>query len=166
MPLGIFNDERVTNVIEMTAEQFADWQSWHSVFDAEIDPDYDDGSLIMAKSTWNKYIDTMADDNKAPVNYTYNPVSGKREQHLVGKETRLVKATTLPDFDTADAGDVVAVYGDLSNYVFNWQPNGHISIMRYPDYDKRKNKMLAYGVCDGRVADPYGFYLIKKKASA
>lgn len=164
--LGVVNDPRVTHVVEMTEAQFKDWKSWHSLFDAEIDPEYDDGNLLMAKTSWNKYIDTMADNNNAPVNYAYNPVSGKRTNLLVGKSTQLVKPSILPDFDKAAAGDVVAIYGDMSNYCVNWQPGGGISILRYPDYDKRKNKMLGYGVCDGKVVDPYGFILIKKKASA
>lgn len=164
--LGIVNDPRVTHVIEMTEAQFKEWKSWHSLFDADIDPEYDDGNLLMSKGSWAKYIDTMADNNNAPVNYAYNPVSGKRTNILVGKQTKLVKPVILPDFDKAKAGDVVAIYGDMSNYCVNWQPGGHISVLRYPDYDKRKNKMLGYGVCDGKVIDPYGFILIKKKASA
>lgn len=164
--LGIVNDPRVTHVIEMTEAQFKDWKSWHSIFDADIEPEYDDGNLLMSKGSWNKFIDTMADDNNAPVGVSYDPVSGKRRNMLVGKQTDLVKSIILPDFDKAKAGDVVGIYGDLSNYCVNWQPGGHISIMRYPDYDKRKNKMLGYGICDGKVIDPYGFILIKKKASA
>lgn len=163
---GILGDDRITNVVEMTAQEFGNWQKWHSIVDAAIKPEYSDGMLYMAKTSWNKYIDTMADDNRAPVNYAYDPVTGKRAQHLVGYNTKLVKPAILPDFDSAAAGDVVAVYGDLKNYTINWQPGGRISIMRYPDYDKRKNKMLAYGVCDGKVVNPYGFMLIKKKASS
>lgn len=163
---GIIGDDRITNVIEMTAAEFGDWQKWHSIVDAAIKPEYEDGTIFMAKTTWNKYIDTMADDNRAPVNYAYDPVTGKRTQHLIGHGTKLVKANILPDFDTAAAGDVVAIYGDLKNYTINWQPGGRISIMRYPDYDKRKHKLLGYGVCDGKVVDPYGFVLIKKKASS
>lgn len=163
---GIIGDDRITNVIEMTKEEFADWQKWHSIVDAAIKPEYEDGTIFMAKTTWNKYIDTMADDNRAPVNYAYDPVTGKRTQHLIGHNAKLVKADILPDFDTAAAGDVVAIYGDLKNYTVNWQPGGRISIMRYPDYDKRKHNLLGYGVCDGKVVDPYGFMLIKKKASA
>lgn len=163
---GIVGDTRITNVVEMTEAQFKDWKNWHSMVDAVIKPEYDDGSIIMAKSTWNKYIDTMADDVNAPVNYLYDPVSGKRTNTLIGKDVHLVKNVILPDFDTASAGDVVAIYGDLSNYAVNWQPGGGISILRYPDYDHRRHNLLGYGVCDGKVVDPYGFVLIKKKASA
>lgn len=164
--LGIVNDTRVTNVVEMTEAQFKDWKSWHSVFDAAIEPEYDDGHILMSKGSWNKYMDVMADNNNAPVNYAYDPVSGKRTNLLVGKQTTLVKSLILPDFDKAKVGDVVGIYGDLSNYCVNWQPGGGISVIRYPDYDKRKHNLLGYGVCDGRVVDPYGFILIKKKASA
>lgn len=165
-PLGILNDPRVEHVIEMTEADFRSWKAWHSIFDADIDPEYDDGSLIMSKGSWNKYIDTMSDKNDAPVNVSYDPVTGKRSQVLVGKQTRLVKPVTLPDFDKAAPGDVVGIYGTMNDYAINWQPGGNISITRYPDWDKRKHKMVGYGVCDGRVVDPYGFILIKKKASA
>lgn len=165
-PLGILNDPRVEHVVEMTEADFRNWKAWHSIFDADIDPEYDDGSLLMSKGSWNKYIDTMSDKNDAPVNVTYDPVTGKRSQVLVGKQTRLVKPVTLPDFDKAAPGDVVGVYGTMNDYAINWQPGGSIAITRYPDWDKRKNKMVGYGVCDGRVVDPYGFILIKKKASA
>lgn len=162
---GIVGDTRITNVVEMTEAQFKDWKSWHSVFDAAVLPEYDNGSIMMAKTTWNKYIDTMADDVNAPVNYAYNPVSGKRTQMLVGYPVDLVKGIILPDWDDAEVGDVVAIYGDLSNYAINWQPGGGISVIRYPDYDHRRHNLLGYGVCDGKVVDPYGFVLIKKKAS-
>lgn len=165
--LGITNDPRITNVVEMTAEEFDAWQEWHSKVDASILPEYDNGSFLMPKTTWNKHIDTLADSDKAPIaQFHYDPISGKRVNVLVGKETKLLGGTLLPDFDKAEAGDVVAIYGDLSKYTVNWQPGGAISILRYPDYDKRKNNLLGYGVCDGKVVDPYGFMLIKKKASA
>lgn len=164
--LGILNDPRVVHTVEMTEADFKNWKAWHSILDADIDPEYDDGNIFMSKGSWNKYIDTMSDNNNAPVNYAYDPVTGKRSQILIGKQTNLVKPNFLPDFDKAEAGDVVGVYGDMRNYVINWQPGGGITIMRYPDYDKRQNKLFGYGVCDGKVADPYGFILIKKKASA
>ena len=93
-------------------------------------------------------------------------MSGKRVNHIIGKDAKLLASNLLPDFDKASAGDVVAIYGDLSNYNVNWQPGGAINILRYPDYDKRKNNILGYGICDGKVLDPYGLMLIKKKASA
>lgn len=164
--LGIVNDPRVTNIVEMTDAQFDAWQEWHSSVDAAILPEYDDGEFLFPKTTWNKHIDTMADSNKSPIaQFHYDPVSGKRVNTIIGKHAQLLGSDLLPDFDKAANGDVVAVYGDLSNYNINWQPGGAINILRYPDYDKRKNKMLAYGVCDGKVLDPYGFMLIKKKAS-
>ena len=165
--LGIVNDPRITNIVEMTAEQFEDWQEWHATVDAAILPEYDNGGFLMPKTTWNKHIDTMADSSKAPIaQFTYDPVSGKRVNHIIGKDAKLLASNLLPDFDKASAGDVVAIYGDLSNYNVNWQPGGAINILRYPDYDKRKNNILGYGICDGKVLDPYGLMLIKKKASA
>ena len=165
-PKGIVGDTRITNVVEMTAAEFGNWKKWHEKVDAAIKPEYDDGHFIMAKSSWNKYIDTMSDNQNAPVNYLYDPVAHKRVNTLIGKDVTLVKNVILPDFDTASAGDVVAIYGDLSNYTINWQPGGGITIYRYPDYDTRRHNLLGYGVCDGKVVDPYGFILIKKKASA
>lgn len=107
----------------------------------------------------------MADDQKAPVSIGYNPVTGEEVKRLVGKSVTGVETDILPDFDTAAAGDVVAIFGDFNNYVINTQPGMPMTTKRWIDDDKNQEKIKALMACDGRVLDPYGFILIKKKAS-
>lgn len=163
---GIVNDPRITNIVEMTEAEFANWQMWHKKVKAAMPKSYRNGEFIMAQSTWDSYIETMADDDRAPVSAGYNPVTGEEVYRLVGKSVTTVEPDILPDFDTAGAGDVVAIFGDLTNYVVNTQPGMPLTVKRWVDDDTNTEKIKALMAADGKVLDPYGFILIKKKASA
>ena len=165
-PLGITVDPRVTNVVELTAAEFGDWQAWHKKVKAKMPLSYRNGEFTMAQSSWDTYIETMADDQKAPVSIGYNPVTGEEVKRLVGKGVNGVETDILPDFDAAAAGDVVAIFGDFNNYVINTQPGMPMTTKRWIDDDKNQEKIKALMACDGKVLDAYGFILIKKKASA
>lgn len=162
--LGITVDTRVTNIVTMSAAEFADWKAWRKKVKAAMPKSYRNGEFIMAQSTFDSYIETMSDDNNAPVSIGYNPVTGEEVMRLMGKTATTVEPDILPDFDTAAAGDVVAIFGDLSNYVVN--SNMAVSTVRWVDHDKNQVKTKALMAADGKVLDPYGFILIKKGASA
>mgnify|MGYP002516883167 CR=1 FL=1 len=165
-PLGITKDPRVTNVVEMTDAEFGNWKQWRKKVKAAMPKSYRNGEFIMAQSTFDSYIETMSDDNNAPVSIGYNPVTGEEANRLMGKAVTCVEPDILPDFDTAKAGDVVAVFGDLGNYVVNTQPGMPIAVKRWIDDDSNQEKVKALMACDGKVLDPYGFILIKKKDAA
>lgn len=158
--LGIVNDTRIENIVGLDATDVADWKQWHKKVKASIPRMYRNGTFIMAQSTWDCYIETLANDINAPVSINYNAVTGVEEMRLMGFPVMLVDDTVLPDFDSADDGDVFAIYGKLDDYVIN--TNQQLMTVQYPDWDTRKQKTVAYMVLDGKVLDPYGFMLIKK----
>lgn len=162
-PLGIINETRITNKVEMTVAQMADWKNWHSMVDAAILPEYDNGTFYMAKATWNKVIDTLADDENAPIAQTwYDPVAKKRVNTLMGKPVELVSTDILPDAagEAIADGDVFCIYGDLNDYVVNTQPKMPLSTVRWIDHETNTEKIKALMAVDGKVLDPYGFMLI------
>lgn len=168
-PLGILNDPRVASkgtVIEVTKEQFASWQKWHSDIWAKIPVAYRNGDWTMAQSTWDAYIATMADDNHSPVSIGYNPVTGDEVKRIIGKQVDCVESYILPDFDSAKAGDVVAIFGDWQNYLVNTQPGLPMTTKRWVDEETNTEKTKCLVAVDGKVLDPYGWVLVKKKASA
>ena len=82
----------------------------------------------------------------------------------MGKSVETVEEDLIKDFDTATEGDVIAIFGRLSDYMVN--SNMQITATKWRDEDNNviKNKLLMYA--DGKVADPYGFILVKKGAAA
>ena len=162
--LGVMNDTRVENVVEMTAEEFGDWQAWHKKVKAKMPKSYRNGEFYMCQSSWDTYIETMADDQRAPVSIGYNPVTGEEIMRLVGKGVETTEPDILPDFDAAAAGDVVAMFIDWKNYAVN--TNMQIKTEKWIDHETNKVKYKSMLIADGKVLDPYGIILIKKKASA
>ena len=161
--LGIAKDPRIENVVTMTKAEMKDWKPWHSKVDAAIEPEYDNGEWWIAKKTWNKYVDTMANTEGSQVGYTYDPVSGKRTPTLMGKTVHLVSTAILPDADaaTTKTGDVVAIYGDLYDYAVNTQPGMPMTTVSWVDHETNQKKTKALMASDGKVLDPYGFLLVK-----
>ena len=164
---GIVGDARITNTVSMKAADMADWKAWHSKVDAAILPEYDNGGFIMAKSTWNKYVDTLTGtDGHAVAEFHYDPVSGKRVNTLMGKPVMLVSTAILPDYAAATNGEVFCIYGDLNDYVVNTQPGMPLSTVRWIDHETNTEKIKSLMAADGKVLDPYGFMLIKKDTAA
>lgn len=160
------NDPRKNAVVEMTAEEFADWKKWRSKVKSNIPSRYRNGKFYMAYSTFDCYIETMSDDNSAPVSIDYNPVTGEEQSRLCGMEVVRVADDVIADFDSASAGDVVAIYGNMNNYAVNTQPKLAMNTVRWVDHNTNEEKIKSLMAVDGKVLDPYGFIVIKKKASA
>lgn len=167
-PLGIVNEPRITTVVEMTAADIADWTKWHTQVKSKIPRMYrKEGEFLFAQGTWDSYIETLRDKDDRPVSQTgYNPVTGEEEMRLMGLPTETVDETILPDFDSAGTGDVIGIFGNLANYAVNTQPGMPLTTKRWIDDDNNLDKIKALMAVDGKVLDPYGFVLIKKKASA
>ena len=167
-PLGLTVDPRITNVVSMTLAQMGDWKNWHSMVDAAIKAEYDNGKWYMSKTFWNKYIDTLADDDNAPIAHTYyDPVKGKRVTTLMGKQVELVGNDILPDPSAASCtnGTVFAFYGNLEDYLINVQPGMPMTTKRWTDEENNLEKIKSLMACDGKVLDPYGFMLLKVSKS-
>ena len=165
--LGILNDPRVTNYVEMSATDMSDWTKWRKNFFAKLPLGYRGGEFIFPVSTVDAYLETMADANNNPIfrqatglevndGDAVNP-SGR----FFGRDVSLVEPDIIADFDTAGVGDVIGIFWQPNEYAIN--TNMAFGMRRYFDEDRNEwvNKMLT--VVDGKVLNPRGFYIFKKK---
>ena len=170
MPLGILNDPRVTNVVEMTAADFGNWTAWRKKFFAKLPLGYRAGEFIFPLSTVESYLETMADANNNPV---FRQATGLEVNdgdvrnpngRFFGREIALVEPDIIADFDSASAGDVVGIFWQPDEYAIN--ENFGFTMRRYWDDETNEWVDKALVVVDGKVLNPVGYYLIKKKASS
>lgn len=170
--LGILNDPRIAatgNVVEMTAADINNWTAWRKKFFAKLPLGYRAGEFIFPLSTVETYLETMADANNNPVfrQATGLEVNDGDERNpngrFFGREISLVEPDILPDFDSANAGDVIGIFWQPEEYAIN--TNMAFGMRRWFDEDRNEwvNKMLT--IVDGKVLNPCGYWLIKKKAS-
>lgn len=165
-PLGILNDARVTNVVTMTAAKMSNWKDWRKDFFAKLPLGYRSGEFIFANSTVETYLQTMSDDNNNPVFYQATGLvvedgdSAEPRGRFFGREISLVEPDILPDFDTADANDVIGIYWQPEEYMVN--ENFGFTMIRYFDQETNEWVDKALTVVDGKVLNPAGYVLIKK----
>ena len=171
--LGILNDPRVTNLeghtIQMSAADMSNWTAWRKNFFAKLPLGYRSGEFIFALSTVESYLETMADANNNPI---FRQATGLEVNdgdvrnpngRFFGRDISLVEPDILPDFDAANAGDVIGIFWQPEEYAIN--TNMEFGMRRWFDEDRNEwvNKMLT--VVDGKVLNPMGYYLITKKGS-
>ena len=77
-----------------------------------------------------------------------------------GREISLVEEDILPDFDTANANDVIGIYWQPEEYMVN--ENFGFTMIRYFDQETNEWVDKAITVVDGKVVNPAGYVLIKK----
>ena len=165
-PLGILKDARVTHVIEMTEAKFNNWKNWRKDFFAQLPLGYRSGEFIFAASTVDAHLLTMSDDNNNPLYYlaTGLVVNDGDAQNpngrFFGREVALVETDILPDFDTANANDIVGIYWQPQDYMVN--ENFGFTIRRYFDEETNEWVDKALTVVDGKLVNAEGVYLIKK----
>lgn len=171
--LGILNDPRVLatgNVVEMTAAEINDWTAWRKKFFAKLPLGYRSGEFIFPLGTVDAYLETMADANNNPIfrqatGLEVNDGDARNPNgRFFGREISLVEPDILPDFDSANDGDVIGIFWQPEEYAIN--TNMQFGMRRWFDEDRNEwvNKMLT--VVDGKVLNPMGYWLIKKKASS
>lgn len=168
--LGILNDPRVTGLtghtIAMAAADINNWTAWRKKFFSKLPLGYRAGEFIFPLSTVESYLETMADSNNNPVfrqatglevNDADRPNPNGR---FFGREIALVEPDILPDFDSAQSGDVIGIFWQPNEYAIN--TNMAFGMRRYFDEERNEwvNKMLT--VVDGKVLNPMGYYLITK----
>ena len=165
-PLGILNDARVTNVVTMTAAKMSNWKDWRKDFFAQLPLGYRSGEFIFANSTVETYLQTMSDDNNNPVFYQAPGLvvedgdAAEPRGRFFGREISLVEPDILPDFDTANANDVIGIYWQPEEYMVN--ENFGFTMIRYFDQETNEWVDKALTVVDGKVLNPAGYVLIKK----
>lgn len=167
--LGILNDPRVLatgNVVTMTAAQINNWTAWRKNFFAKLPLGYRDGEFIFSLATVDAYLETMADSNNNPIfrqatGLEVNDGDSRNPNgRFFGRNITLVEPDILPDFDSAESGDVIGIFWQPTEYAIN--TNMAFGMRRWFDEDRNEwvNKMLT--VVDGKVLNPKGFWLIKK----
>ena len=171
--LGILNDPRVMNqeghIIEMTANDMSDWTKWRKNFFAKLPLGYRAGEFIFPLGTVDAYLETMADNNNNPI---FRQATGLEVNdgdainpngRFFGRDISLVEPDVIADVDTAEAGDVIGIFWQPEEYAIN--TNMEFGMRRWFDEDRNEwvNKMLT--IVDGKVLNPKGFYILKKKGS-
>ena len=168
MPLGILNDPRVVNYVEMTAADINNWTAWRKKFFAKLPLGYREGEFIFPLSTVESYLETMADSNNNPIfrqatGLEVNDGDARNPNgRFFGREVALVEPDILPDFDAASNGDVIGIFWQPDEYAIN--ENFGFTMRRYWDDETNEWVDKALVVVDGKVLNPTGYYLIKKKA--
>lgn len=165
-PLGITKDPRVTNVVEFSATEFAKWDQWRKKLFALIPlSKRGRGEFLFTSATVEGELLTMKDNNERPIfkeatdlTLGESAVAGR----FYGREVTLVEPDVIKDFATAEAGDIVGIYWVPNDYAIN--TNLAFGMKRYFDEDTNEwiNKGLT--IVDGKILDPSGCYIIKKKA--
>ena len=164
---GILNDSRVTNTIQMSAEDIVDWKKWRKNFFAQLPLGYRAGEFIFAASTVDAYLETMSDANGNPIfrQATGLEVNDGDAQNpngrFFGRDVALVEPDIVADFDTASAGDVIGIFWQPEEYAIN--ENFGFTMRRYFDEETNEWVDKAIVVVDGKILNPTGFYKIVKK---
>ena len=168
--LGILNDPRVAatgNVVEMSANDINDWTKWRKNFFAKLPLGYRYGEFIFPIATVDAYLETMADANNNPV---FRQATGLEVNdgdsvnpngRFFGRDISLVEPDIITPFDEASNGEVVGIFWQPLEYGIN--TNMQFGMRRWFDEDRNEwvNKMLT--IVDGKVLNPRGIWLIKKK---
>lgn len=166
--LGILNDPRVKNVITMSASDINDWTQWRKKFFAKLPLGYRFGEFIFPLATVDAYLETMADANNNPVfrqatGLEVNDGDSRNPNgRFFGREISLVEPDLITPFDEAADGEVIGIFWQPEEYAIN--TNMEFGMRRWFDEDRNEwvNKMLT--VVDGKVLNPKGIWIIKKKA--
>lgn len=171
--LGILNDPRVMeqegHVIQLSASDINNWTAWRKNFFSKLPLGYRDGEFIFPLATVDAYLETMADANNNPI---FRQATGLEVNdgdvanpngRFFGRDISLVEPDIITDFDSASAGDVIGIFWQPDEYAIN--TNMEFGMRRYFDEERNEyvNKMLT--VVDGKVLNPRGFYVFKKKGS-
>lgn len=164
--LGITKDSRVptANVIEMTEADFGNWTKWKKNVFAKMKKAYRNGVFVMAQSTFDAHIDAMTDTTGQPIGRVNYGIDGGEIYRFGGKTVETVEETLIADFDTAESGAVVAIFCNFNDYVVN--TNMQITTTRWVDNNSNEIKNKALMFVDGKLADPNGVLIIKKKVNS
>lgn len=163
--LGVFNDPRVTNVIEFTEAEFSDWTKWRKKLFAVIPLSLRGrGEFVFPASTVEGKLMTMQDGVGRPLFREATDLTftdGGSTGRFFGREVTLVEPDVIGDFETASAGDIVGLFWVPSDYAINTQLQ--FGMKRY--FDDETNQWVNKGltIVDGKMLDTKSCYIIKKK---
>ena len=136
----------VNQVITMTESDIGTVKKWAEV-ESEIPESYEDSVIyVMAKKTWEMYLNSMTDTTGQKIGL--GRINEKGQKILNGREVLTVDK--LPSFVSAKTGDIFAVVVDLSQYCLN--SNLAMYYKKYFDEDKNKWIHKALTIADGKMA--------------
>lgn len=162
-PEGIVNNASVT-AVTLSATDVKKWDEWKKKVFAKIPISYNNGLFIMAKGTFDGYIDGMVDSNGQPIGRVNYGIGDGEKYYFAGKEVLLVEPDVLKDWDSAtghaSTGDPVVVYCNLSDYAIN--SNMEMQTVKWIDNDKNEIKNKCILIADGKLIDPNGVVVVKK----
>lgn len=161
-PLGITKDTRVKNVVTLSAEEFADWSAWKKKVFGKMKKAYRNGTFYMAQSTFDGYIDGMVDSNGQPIGRVNYGITDGEAYRFGGKAVETVEDDIIAAYETAEAGAVVAVFVQLSDYAIN--SNMELRAVKWEDHDTNEIKNKVTLIADGKLVDPHGVIIVKKGA--
>ena len=95
-----------------------------------------------------------------------NLASGDNLPRIRGNAIDCLPVGLIPDFDAAEVGDVVAIFGNLRNYTLNFQPGMPLTTVSWDYHETNTPKTKVLTAVDGKLVDNNGWVVITKKASA
>lgn len=162
---GITKDARVTNVVEMTEADLADWTAWRKKLFAKIPlSKRGKGEFLFSAATVEGCLLTMKDGNGRPVFKEATDLTIGEEATagtFYGRAVTLVEPDVIADYDTAAVGDVIGIYWIPSDYAIN--TNLEFGMKRYFDENTNEWVNKALTIVDGKMLDTSGCFIIKKK---
>ena len=164
--LGILNDPRVTKTVTMTAADMSNWTKWRKNFFSQLPLGYRFGEFMFPVSTVDSYLETMADSNNNPIfrqtaDLVVNDGDSRNPNgRFFGRDISLVEEDIIPDFDTAQTGDVIGIYWQPEEYAIN--ENFGFTMRRYFDEETNEWVDKALVVVDGKVLNPTGYVKLIK----
>lgn len=162
--LGILKDTRVAagQKVTLSSEEFGDWEAWKKKVFAKVPLAYRNYQIYMGAGTFDGYIDGMVDANGQPIGRTNYGISDAPTYRFGGKTVIEVEEDVIKSYDTAEVGDVVAVFANLDDYAIN--SNMQMAMYRWLDHDTNQYVNKALLINDGKPLDTAGIIIVKKGA--
>lgn len=158
-PKGILqetiSEERIIKIDSATIKTVEGWTNVEAAMPLAYEAN---GVYLMAKATWEKYLNGATDKNGQRIGIV--TINDRIRRVLNGRD--VILTDYIPSFDVAKDGDVFAVLVDLSEYLLN--SNLAMTYKRYWDEDKNKFVHKSLLIADGKMCDTNGLILIKKTA--
>lgn len=160
--LGILVDTRVTSgqKVTLSASEFGDWTAWKKKVFAKVPLAYRNYEIYMGAGTFDGYIDGMVDANGQPIGRTNYGIADAPQYRFGGKGVVEVEEDIIKSYDTANVGDVVAVFVGLQDYAIN--SNMQMAMYRWLDHDTNQYVNKAILINDGKPLDTTGIIIVKK----
>lgn len=166
-PLGILTDTRVvagqTVTMSIASSDISNWAKWQTKVMAKIPLSYRaGGAFIMASGTFDGSILGMVDTTGQPIGRINYGITEGSQERFAGKEVILVEDDVIKPVSTAVAGDVVAIFCNLSDYAIN--SNLQMQVYRWLDHDTNQWVDKAILIADGKLLDVDGVIIVKMAA--